>query len=116
MKRLLLIAALAVAPVAAAAEGTPRNDVQELYGYCKETGGSQRLTYCLGYIAGIGQLMRQMGHNQEMHQYGLCSDQGISTGAMVQAFRNWAEQNPRSWNVDAVLGVGAALATAWPCK
>ena len=39
-----------------------------------------------------------------------------SYGAMVQAFVNWAEQNPRDWETNRIVGVMTALRANWPCK
>jgi Rap1a immunity proteins len=46
----------------------------------------------------------------------MCITEHVSSGAMVQAFRNWAERNPKDWGKEAVLGVMNALHETWPCK
>jgi Rap1a immunity proteins len=46
----------------------------------------------------------------------MCITEHVSSGAMVQAFRNWAERKPKDWGKEAVLEVMNALHETWPCK
>jgi len=56
---------------------------------------------------------------QYLRESGLCVAEGQespSKQALVKAFENWANANPQYWNEDEIIGVGAALATTWPCS
>jgi hypothetical protein len=107
-------ATISLQPTTATADaGTFRDNVQELLAWCKKPTGSPEFWYCMGFINGVGQLLLAIGPE---HLYGICTDNDLpQLPAMVQAFRNWAEQNPRHWDKPALTGVNVALSLTWPC-
>ena len=82
------------------------------------------MTYCIGFVAGIGATMSLTGSWLMTEPELKARDPGISIcytgilspGAMIQAFRNWAEKHPESWGARDALGVMHALNETWPCK
>ncbi len=41
---------------------------------------------------------------------------GATNGALIQAFKNWASDNPQALSVDERTGVIIALASTFPCN
>lgn len=100
----------------------PQFDVQELYDQCKQKSDTQASTFCLGFIAGIADVMRHNGDRRSsmdaaqwaaVSELALCG--GPSYGAYIQAFMNWAQKHPEYWGERNFQGVVAALHQAWPC-
>jgi hypothetical protein len=79
---------------------------------------TQEYAMCVGYISGVGDQMRiisgGLGEHPAFEMFAICGSQ--SYGDMIQAFENWAEENPREWADRRALGVVAALSKKWPCK
>jgi Rap1a immunity proteins len=98
-----------------------KDDVQELYRQCKNTGAREEL-FCLGFIAGVTeQLMANtimINKNDKTldRSLFLCADPIPTFGAITQAFVKWAENHPESWSIPRQLGVMIAIQKAWPCK
>ena len=44
-----------------------------------------------------------------------CFNSTVTTGAMVQAFKNWAQKHPADWSTLAHDGVFDAIKETWPC-
>ncbi|MFZ3360615.1 MAG: Rap1a/Tai family immunity protein, partial [Xanthobacteraceae bacterium] len=69
------------------------------------------------YIEGVADMMLFIGTGvdqyPETRMFAICSD--ATYGAAVQAFKNWAEQNPREWQKPKLIGVMIALKTNWDC-
>src|SRR5262249_11880193 len=93
-------------------------NVQALYQSCQAPDGSARWALCWAYIVGVGNAMQFVGAiernhpNKDYSAIGICGE--ASNAAMVQAFKNWAEKNPREWNQPQVFGVINALGDTWP--
>jgi Rap1a immunity proteins len=94
--------------------------VQALYENCKAPDRSPRNALCLGYISGVGNVMQYVGSVSRKHPdenynpLAICGE--ITNGAMVQAFENWAQKNPREWTSPQSIWVMAALGETWPCR
>jgi Rap1a immunity proteins len=119
MKRQLLLCALVgLSPlVITPAVAETRNDVQELYQWCKDqTAGSAYNSYCLGVVVGVSQTLYHVGELDHGHPLAICGEPGPTIGAEAQAFINWAEKNPDKWGWPAANGVIIALKEKWPCK
>lgn len=75
--------------------------------------------YCTGYVAGIAAMMT--GNCSAMRAgYGgapgfAAAVESHTYGAMVQAFRNWARDNPQDWGLPAVNGIIKAMVATFPC-
>jgi hypothetical protein len=109
----------AAPPACAEEELTTGRLLQE----CNETEGSADWTYCFGIILGVSGVLLVNGNLVDANKnrvpdngVSMCITEHVSSGAMVQAFRNWAERNPKDWGKKAVLGVMNALHETWPCK
>ena len=95
-------------------------DVQSLHNLCKAEQGSQEFAICAGYISGVAQLMQfieaeaDLRLRPEFREFAICSG-SVSYDAMVQAFKTWAEKNPRNGSDDKLVGVMLALRENWPC-
>ncbi len=72
-------------------------DVQSLYGRCKNPVGSPYYAFCLGYISGVGDDMQFLGlgtqDDPKFRAFAICATP--SYGAMVQAFLDWSDKNPQ---------------------
>lgn len=75
--------------------------------------------FCLGIAEGV---MTTMWFNCEHLRSGLFSPSPIlsasfppSRYAAVQAFVNWARENPHEWGYSAAAGMANALALGFPC-
>ena len=107
-----------LALMAGSATAQRTNTVQELLRDC-EAVGTQRATYCLGLVSGIGWILRLNCDSREVgwKPNPMLSAGGAPTlGAAKQAFMNWARANPQEWSTDAVAGVVLALREAFPCQ
>lgn len=117
--RAITVAAIFVAGLvpASAAESF---SVQSLYVNCREPQGSALWALCMGYVSGVGSLMEIIGTTQtkspplNLPGWGICGKP--TNGAMLQAFINWAQANPKYWNTPQLLGVAMALGKTWPCQ
>jgi hypothetical protein len=124
-----LALAVTAAPLLSLADVSKDNaspNVQKLLQECNALQGSgepdamdySNFSYCIGYVGGIGDAM--LANGQIVHPLNpvvsICDEGLISRGAMVQAFRNWAQKHPERWSDNDSLGVMAALRETWPCK
>jgi hypothetical protein len=88
--------------------------VQALLDMCKSSTASVQSAACVGYIAGIGDMMQMLGVDKEQDgTFAICAKP--SYGAMVQAYINWAEANPKEWGTNRLFGVMLALKQNWTC-
>jgi len=114
----LLVAATAPGPVSRAHAIDSSQTVQALHRSCKSAEGSSPYDLCLGFIAGVGDAMQLLGfgveQKPEFAPFAICSRP--SYGTMVQAFVDWAEQNPGKSDSNRIVGVMTALRANWPCK
>lgn len=94
------------------------HDVQHLYKMCKMPPTSPEFAICVGYISGVGDTLLFMGldkhRNPEVQPFAICGEP--SYGAMVQAFVNWAEKNPKEWARGQIIGAMLSLNENWSCK
>jgi hypothetical protein len=100
-----------------AAEAEDRN-VQTLLYSCKQNTSSPDYSLCIGYVAGVGDLMdvnsTLIPEHPYMRPFAICGKP--TYGAMVQAFVNWAEKHPEEWKDSTNFGVMLALLGTFPCK
>jgi hypothetical protein len=92
--------------------------VQELYMKCKATNPAIGM-YCVGYVGGVSDAMVMIAElpvgGGQREAFATCAKTGLSRGAVVQAFVNWAEKHPEHWADQDFMGVTAALSEIWPC-
>jgi hypothetical protein len=114
---IVTVAIWAVSPASADDPHVP--NVQELYNNCKITARSDERIFCTGYISAVAEQLRFSAGYKTLHPdvpwpFVMCDPP--TSAVMVQAFVNWAEQNPQEWTTPRVIGVMIALAKNWPCK
>jgi hypothetical protein len=101
-------------------------DVQTLQSMCKADKNSAQWGYCVGYIVGVAEKMKDFGLQRQAFGDGttprpresLCPDGDINFDAtvMVPLFINWVEHHPEQLGYPASFPVGEALQGKWPCK
>jgi len=114
MKKLIGAVVLAVALLGASgvkAEKDPKSTIEALLKNCKQKDAAPGL-YCLGVIRGAAVTLAQSKDNE----YKFCPGGFVSYEQMRQVFINWADANPKHWQVEGVTGVIAILMDTWPCK
>lgn len=76
--------------------------------------------FCFGTVMAYAQLATtQCTANQSnggSFLYAAELPEGVTNGALVQTFKNWAEKNPQEWHRPSLLGVLSALSEAFPCS
>jgi hypothetical protein len=92
--------------------------VQGLYQQCKSEDANPLVSkfqeaLCLTYISAVGDTLQAQGAGGAKI-FSICGKP--SYGAMVQAFVNWAEANPRECSKNRLVGVITALSRNWPCR
>jgi len=116
-----------IAPVATFAEfdGKTEWDVQELYKQCKGRKGSLDEIFCLEFVSTVA---RQVFTNElalkgikDRHDLvsvsipSACPKTILSNDAIVEAFREWANEHIEKWSASAQTGVMQAMRDTWPC-
>ena len=124
--RMTLIAAMLCGASAAMAQAPDLGTTQRLYEQCKDPSRSTEETYCLGYLAGVSDMLSLLAQAAQdttvapearavLKPMGFCADS--FTGAQIrQVFLNWAAKNPTKWQEARNVSVMIALEEAWPCK
>ena len=108
----LFVANAALVPSAGA------QTLQQMREACRRSDGAG---ICAAYVRGVFDFMTVIGRADSLlpsfrRDYGICF-QGDMTGAQaVQAFINWANENPVAWQKPAFLGVVIALRETFPCN
>jgi hypothetical protein len=114
----LILAAMTIGLVSRGHAVDSSQTDQALYQLCKSPENSPPYGLCLGFISGVGDAMQLIGvgveREPETMPFAICEKP--SYGAMVQAFINWAEQNPGKWESNRIVGAMTALRANWPCK
>lgn len=114
----VLATVAALSPTRVAAEEGFTN-TEHLLKWCKQPETSANHAYCVGYIEGVSNMMVLVGTDAQgafRKNVGMCyPDPPPSVSAVVQAFINWAERNPKHWADLNVIGVVVALSQTWPC-
>jgi len=118
----MAFAALAGSPISALpADYTTQDLLQD----CRGRNGSSGNSFCLGFMAGAAGILSDL-HDQDTDTVptkqgnvrlvvSACTE-GVTYGAMKQAFVNWAEKHPREWQFSADNGAKLALQETWPCS
>jgi hypothetical protein len=136
MDRILVVAALSV--IGSAVTWPPaahaQSDVQWLYHrVCANYSSNDAHAFCMTYIDGVADLMQKNCEiaRQRLAAGGLSNADDrramlsvssdaraviVTTAGMMHAFIDWAEANPKRWNLPMVEGVMEALRRKWPCE
>ena len=86
-------------------------NVQEMMVMCK--GPAVEKIYCLGQASGVLSVMQ--ANAREPIAWRMCSPGFLTGGQAVQIFLNWAEKNPKHWQIPSAQGFALALKDAYPC-
>lgn len=98
---------------------------QDLYGQCKSRESVNKIA-CLQYLIGVEDMMRLLHVISEDRRTStaarpillaasICAPP-TTGGQFAQAFINWAERNPKSWQDDRVGSAWSAFRATWPCN
>jgi hypothetical protein len=96
-------------------------NIQGLLADCRAEQGSADFAFCLGYVGGFSDLMvvnaiMATKAGVPKPPVSMCvTNPGPTYGARIQAFVNWARQNPKTWSEQNFVGVAGAMAATWPC-
>ncbi len=72
---------------------------------------------CLGFVRGVtAVLVYACWSRSEGYMPMMASGSPPSTEASIQAFVNWARENPDLWAENAEDGVIPSIMTVWPCE
>ena len=95
--------------------------IQLLREACQRSDG---FPVCAAYVRGVLDALITIGSAEALlpsfrREYGVCPQDGsnsISGAQAVQAFTNWASDNPVAWQKPAFSGVKIALSETFPCN
>ena len=116
-----------IAPVATFAEfeGKTERDVQELYKQCKGRQGSLDEIFCLEFVSAVarqvftnGLALKGIKDRADLVTMSIpsaCPKVVVSNDAIVEAFREWANEHIEKWSASAQTGVMQAMRDTWPC-
>lgn len=123
MKRTLMLRALMALAVScgfgAAAGGQEGRTVGQLAEYCRAERYSEESVLCGGLVEGTAQMLVW---NCVTRDYGWRPDSTVVAGpppsleAAVEAFLDWARDDPRRTEEEWHLGLTSALTEAFPCE
>jgi Rap1a immunity proteins len=123
MKRVGVIALLAVGMFSTSAQAGATQTVQQLLERCNAERGSGSNLFCLGYVGGVADMMMTNRTIRKMDQldggagrsYQICQTTAATYGADQQIFINWAQKHPERWQDGSLDGVASALRETWQC-
>jgi hypothetical protein len=119
VRRLLLALSAIAMAYACGANADDRLTVGEFYFNCKAARSTTHWATCANYMMGYADSLNLIGMMGESlgttDRIGIC-DASYTSDSLAFLFINWAEQNPKCWTKDFVLGVDQSLKDAWPCK
>jgi hypothetical protein len=122
---LVLCLTLSLGAAASPCPAADRHDIQQLLHDCTDEEAPENILRCLGFIAGISDMMEMNGYlrsqseaaNEILAPYSTCAGKPRPAhGAELQAFTNWARKHPADWDGPEAAGVMVALRETWPCK
>mgnify|MGYP003639931047 CR=1 len=104
-------------PLTEAKAEAPKS-VQDFVEACKN--GHPSFLYCIGVANGVlatmGLVGTLQGKNADSRLPAHCAPNFVSNGQAIQAFQNWAQANPKAWQLDGQYGLMIAIEQTWPCK
>ena len=120
LKRLITCALLLPCSVTSAQnQQQDITNTESLLRMCRSSHDDGNYGFCLGFVSGIADMMEAVGLQGKgdfKKTYGMCVTAPFpSANAEVQAFINWAEKNPKTWEQSNTVGVILSLAATWPC-
>jgi len=121
MKKQLVLAALLAPMFLCNVQADSHANLATIHGLYQACQDKYLSLYCTGYIAGVGDSLHASNAVLET-EHGIhlntdwCAPSSATNEQFVEAFKNWHDQHPGSWQQLAVAGVMAALQTTWPCE
>ena len=116
-----------IAPASTFAEFEEKTewDVQELYKQCRGRKGSLDEIFCLEFVSAVarqvfrnGLALKDIKDRRDLMAMSIspaCPKTAVSNDAMVEAFREWANEHIEKWRASAQTGVMQAMRDTWPC-
>lgn len=123
MRRILISAALAAAPLLASATSVDNAaytvaSTQDLVNLCSTKQGDALYPdanmFCIGYIAGAAHYHRELTKGPLIKPI-ICPPEGVTRSEAVAIFLDWAKRNPGSMALPAVEGLLRAGVEKFPC-
>ena len=123
MRRILISAALAAAPLLASAGALDNaaftvRSTEDLVNLCSAKDGDALYPdanlFCLGYIAGTAHYHRELTKGPKIKPI-FCPTQQVTRSEAVTIFLDWAKRNPQSMSLPATEGLLRAGADKFPC-
>ncbi len=112
-----LLLALFIAP--SPSHAVEDRTVQTLLENCESNEAIEN-ALCAGLISGVGSVLDfNCGYSAEGYNipdYLMADIDGVTNGALIQAFKNWARDNPQTWKYSEIAGVVFAINSTFPCK
>jgi Rap1a immunity proteins len=110
--------------IPAGAEEPLTRTVQDLYSDCKSESAVREIS-CMRFLQGAGEIMMTASIavadkdlpivvRRTFRTIALCTN-AITGGQLKQAFINWAEKNPKDWQLTEEEGAQSALTETWRC-
>ena len=98
--------------------------VHDLYKQCNNKGGVDEV-FCLEFVSSVARQAFMNGlalkHIKDLPDLmtmsipSACPKSFVSHYAMVEAFREWANQHLEKWSASAQTGVMQSMRDTWPC-
>src|ERR1700730_13374474 len=83
---------------------------------CNSDANSFEQGPCLGAIHAVAAVLIMNHYKTPDNGLTMCVTGNLSSDATLQAFKNWAERNPKELERESIIGVVSALRDTWPCK
>ena len=112
-----LLLALFIAP--SPSHAVEYRTVQTLLENCESNEAIEN-ALCAGLISGVGSVLDfNCGYSAEgynMPETLMADVDRVTNGALIQAFKNWARDNPENWGDTDLHGMVFAISSKFPCK
>ena len=125
MGAVVILSTIAPVPTFAEFEEKTEWDVQELYKQCRARKVGLEEIFCLEFVAAVarqvftsGLALKGIKDRRELTTMSIpsaCPKAVVSNDAMVEAFREWANEHIEKWSASAQTGVMQAMRDTWPC-
>lgn len=117
MKRLILALAMMVIVPPAWSQSNNPITVEEMRTSCNDGGFGEAA--CVGILLGVAVVLKTNAEPRANPEgrpgFSMCADDFVSSEQMKQVFLNWANANPKHWQLHGPYGAMFALSQVFPC-